>query len=269
MPSNAKNIAGQRFSCLTALSSTGERHKGSILWNCVCDCGNTTQATVSRLKAGDKKTCSKCHLRSRETVRRNKARVGYKKEGRVKDNPAYEVWCGMIKRCENSNCRAYKHYGGRGITVCDRWRNSFEAFLEDVDERPSSQHSIDRIDVNGNYEPSNCRWATAKEQAANKRNNVLISANGKTQCLQAWADELGLNAVTIIERIERGWTPEKAVTTDALPPAFAKIKWLTFQGKTQSVSEWSRDLGIGHTTIFARLKRGWTVEKALSTPISK
>jgi hypothetical protein len=122
----------------------------------------------------------------------------------------YSVWHLMVQRCTNPNCKGWKWYGSRGITVCDRWR-SFENFLADMGEPPSPEHSIDRYpDNDGNYEPGNCRWATAKEQANNKRNNKLISYNGQTKTLQGWADMLGVKANTLNYRLRRGWTMERA-----------------------------------------------------------
>lgn len=120
----------------------------------------------------------------------------------------------MIQRCTNPNDKRYKNYGGRGITVCKRWRNSFEKFLEDMGEPPTKEHSIDRINNNGNYCKSNCRWVTRKEQNRNKRNNRLITYKGKTQCLIEWAEEYNINYDTLWCRIYKyGWPIEKALTT--------------------------------------------------------
>jgi hypothetical protein len=263
MAGKGKNIAGVRFARLTAIAPTSFRKGSSIVWVCTCDCGNSVEATVSSLSSGDKKTCGKCAFRTEKTVERNKKRTGFRKENSAKRNKSYEVWCGMLARCRNPNKKAFKHYGGRGISVCERWQSSFEAFLEDMGERPEGM-TIERIDNNGDYEPENCKWASPSEQARNKRSTVRITAEGRTQCLSDWAKEKGLNPTSITERLDRGWTEEEAVATPARPPAFSKIKYLTFQGKTQSVSEWSRETGIGHTTLFARLKRGWSVDLVLS-----
>jgi hypothetical protein len=99
----------------------------------------------------------------------------------------YTAWCNLKKRCLDSKHPQYKHYGGRGITVCDRWKNSFENFFEDMGKRPTKKHSIDRIDNNGNYEPNNCKWATTKEQSKNRRNNRNYSYNGETKNISEWA----------------------------------------------------------------------------------
>ncbi|MGY8988455.1 MAG: hypothetical protein ACKVG7_07840, partial [Flavobacteriales bacterium] len=110
----------------------------------------------------------------------------------------------------------YDGYGGRGISVCDRWRDSFENFLADMGERPSNEHSIDRKDNDGNYEPDNCRWATKKEQGRNRRSNRILTFNNKTQTLIEWSEELGISSAVIRQRIKAsGWSIEEALTTPA------------------------------------------------------
>lgn len=118
----------------------------------------------------------------------------------------------MKKRCLNPNEDAYPYYGGRGISVCDRWINSFEAFVEDMGERPSDLHEIDRIDPNGDYDPSNCRWIEGEKQALNRRNVRRITANGVTMSIPEWASILGADYKAIHLRIRKGWPLEKAVT---------------------------------------------------------
>lgn len=118
----------------------------------------------------------------------------------------------MIGRCRNPTDKAYRNYGARGITVCQKWIDSFFAFLADVGSRPSGSHSIDRIDNNGNYEPGNCRWATFKQQQRNRSDNRLLTAFGKTMCVADWADESGLTAGLINCRLRYGWSHEEAVS---------------------------------------------------------
>jgi hypothetical protein len=120
----------------------------------------------------------------------------------------------MKARCENTNTRSYPNYGGRGISVCTRWRDSFETFLADMGPRPSSTHSIDRIDNEGNYEPGNCRWATVDIQANNKRRTIVLTFDGRTQPLTAWASEVGIARDTLNARLRSyGWDVERALTT--------------------------------------------------------
>jgi hypothetical protein len=129
----------------------------------------------------------------------------------------YQVWECMIRRCHNERTNGYdRYYGGRGIQVCKRWRNSFEAFYADMGPRPSPQHSVDRINNNGNYEPDNCRWATAAEQARNHRNTILIGRLGnKSICLEDIIKVCGISGSTVRGRLKRGWTLEKAIYAPA------------------------------------------------------
>ena len=135
--------------------------------------------------------------------------------------PEYRAWDAMIHRCERPSEKRYHRYGGRGIKVCERWRVSFEAFLEDMGPRPSTKHSIDRRNPNGNYEPGNCRWATAGEQQINRSNNKLIEWRGVTKCAAEWERELGLRRGTLCNRMNsKGMSVEKAMS---LPPKARRI----------------------------------------------
>lgn len=128
--------------------------------------------------------------------------------------PEYAAWLGMIQRCENSNDKSYKNYGGRGIGVHEWWRSSFENFLADVGARPSKKHSLDRRDVNLGYEPGNCRWATAKQQQQNRRNNRYVELNGERVCLAEAARRIGMPKNTLLNRMNRsGMTFMEAITT--------------------------------------------------------
>lgn len=120
----------------------------------------------------------------------------------------------MKERCTNPNDKSFYRYGGRGITVCDRWQ-SFDNFYKDMGEPPTLKHSIDRINVNGDYKPNNCRWATTKEQANNTRSNTYFTIDNRTQSLKMWCDEKGVNYKRVWSRIRQlGWTLEKALTTE-------------------------------------------------------
>lgn len=126
----------------------------------------------------------------------------------------YRAWQCMITRCENSNSINYAEYGGSGITVCERWRNSFAAFLEDMGLKPGPEYTLDRYpNPAGNYEPGNCRWATPKQQARNRRTNLLLTYNGQTKTLAEWAERTGFRGGTIKRRLERGWSVRDAIET--------------------------------------------------------
>lgn len=133
---------------------------------CACECGNSIEIRLTSLKTGYAKSCG-CLTRIQ-----SKKNLDRKTHGMSKSR-IYNVWSAMKERCYDKRNKSYKNYGGRGIKVCDRWLNSFENFYQDMGERPSSEYSIDRIDVNGDYEPSNCKWSTAKEQANNRRNGHI------------------------------------------------------------------------------------------------
>lgn len=125
----------------------------------------------------------------------------------------YVSWEAMNQRCYDRKSINYRRYGGRGVMVCQRWRESFPSFLADMGERPSLAHSLDRIDNNGPYEPGNCRWATDKQQSRNRANNRLLTYKGETRCVMEWAEILGLSKHTIFNRLREGWAVERIMTT--------------------------------------------------------
>ncbi len=159
----AIDLTGMRFERLAVTGLAPKRGKKRI-WECVCDCGATSYAQTSDLTAGKHRSCG-C-LQIERVVKHGFTR------GPAHTSPTYRSWQSMKERCLNPKTVGYHHYGGRGISVCGRWASSFEAFLADVGERPSLEYSLDRIDNSGNYEPGNCRWATRKEQSANKRPSI-------------------------------------------------------------------------------------------------
>lgn len=182
--------------------------------------------------------------------------------------PEYRAWVDMRRRCYNVQYKHYDIYGGRGITVCEHWTNSFENFYEDIGLRPSTKHSLDRIDVNGNYCLENCRWATKLEQDRNKRKTRFVDYKGKQTPICELAEKFNIDRTTLFDRLERGWNIEKALTTPVLENKNTKV-YLEFDGERLSLSEWSRKLGIGHSILSRRRSKGWSVEQILTTPIKK
>ena len=174
--------------------------------------------------------------------------------------PEYTAWIQVIQRCTNSCAAGYARYGGRGISVCERWRSSFGSFLADMGRKPSPEHSIERKNNDGNYEPGNCVWATRKVQARNKSSNHNISALGRTQCVADWAAELGCAPSAIARRLEGGWTPEDAVTT---PPRECEERTIEARGQTLNLAQWSRLSGVSPMTIAHRLDTGGPPESAI------
>lgn len=166
------NLVGQVFSRLTVIERAENTKEGKTRWLCKCYCDEYTTVVGASLIKGVSTSCGCFHKENLSSMLQGNSQ-GYK-HGCAKTNnrpSEYQTWCDMKQRCQNSNLANYHLYGGRGITVCASW-DFFENFLIDMGRKPSPLHSLDRIDVNGNYEPSNCRWATAKEQSNNKRNSL-------------------------------------------------------------------------------------------------
>jgi len=180
-------------------------------------------------------------------------------------SPEYRAWTMMKTRCYNTNHHKYPRYGGRGIKVCERWKSSFESFLEDMGSRPGKGYSIDREDNDGDYTPKNCRWATASQQASNKGTTRWIEVGGEQRTLQDWANRLGSDPQTISDRLARGWEPVDAVSTLPRSQAQGDVT-LTLDGRSQRLFEWAEETGLSSATISKRLKRGWSIDRALTTP---
>lgn len=200
------DMTGRKFHRLKVVSYAGKTGTNP-LWNCICKCGNPTVSAGAKLRGGQTRSCG-CF--SREQLARFRTKHGKSK------TLEYYVWKTMVGRCHVKTNRQYADYGGRGITVCERWRESFMNFITDMGKRPVGRFTTERRDNNKGYEPGNCYWATLKQQGRNKRNNRLLTARGKTQCLSAWAEETGMIMGTLHARIKNGWDHEDAIFTPLL-----------------------------------------------------
>ena len=194
-------MLGKKFGLWTALADYGRRNKRPH-WFCQCECGQTSVVDGYALKYGNTSGCHKC---------RGPKKVTHGCSGRDK-TPEYVAWNSMKRRCDTPTQARWPHYGGRGISVCEAWRNSFEAFLKDLGPRPSPLHSLDRIDVNGNYNKANCRWATMREQMSNRTDTVLVAWRGAPRRRIDLCREFGISQRQLWNRLRHGFDLERAFT---------------------------------------------------------
>ena len=208
------DLTGQRYGKLTVLQEaeaiiSGQGGNKTTAWLCRCDCGKNKIVATAYLRSGSTRSCG-C-LKKKQTYRHN---YGAKK------NPYYKTWSQMKKRCYCPTDIHYPRYGARGIRVADVWKKDFWVFYDYVSQLPhfgETGYTLDRIDNNGNYEPGNVRWASSKQQARNRSNNILIEAFGKTQTCAEWAEETGINYYTLHSRIFfKKWDVEKGLTTKVI-----------------------------------------------------
>lgn len=211
---NAVDLSGLKFGRLTALNWTGRCERNALVWNFQCECGNTVERVGVEVARGK---CSSCGCLASETSAQSMEK--YARPARVITSTThgqsrtltFYTWGGIRDRCLNPSNKNFANYGGRGITICSRWLDSFENFLADMGSKPKGK-TIDRIDVNGNYEPKNCRWATPKTQGRNRRNNVTLTYNGKIATIAEWSEITGIGAKTIAYRLQSGWSDKEALT---------------------------------------------------------
>ena len=199
------DLTGKRFGYLTVLQKDNTKN-GVAYWLCKCDCGNKKAIKGQHLKSGNTLSCGCMH----------------RKYSHGQSNTRlYHIWRTMKARCFDSNSLKYSRYGGRGITMCEDWKNSFVPFYNWAMENGYDESlSIDRIDNNGGYFPQNCRWATPKEQANNTSKNVVLEYNGESGTLSQMANKYGLKPTIVSKRLKRGWTIEKALNTPRITKYF-------------------------------------------------
>lgn len=196
MEADVAGMIGQSFGRLVVIARVRDAD-GKPSWLCRCSCGNERTFSTAALRSEDATSCGRHRLTHGESVCTGAS-------------PEHAAWIAMRARCLRPTAANYGRYGGRGIAICDRW-NDYAVFLSDMGRKPTPAHSLDRIDVNGNYEPANCRWATPRQQANNRRVSVFVTAHGLTMTVAEWARETGLQDATIRQRLVRGWPPEDAL----------------------------------------------------------
>lgn len=197
-PRPAAVLVGTRFGKYVSQCLPYKRG-GILVADCLCDCGKLRVVAVANLRRGNSKSCG-CQ-------RGPKDRNGWSRL------PEYKVWDTMKQRCNNPKREGYENYGGRGISVCGRWKDSFEMFYADMGPRPGDKYSIERIDVNANYEPSNCCWATASQQAQNRRKARRLTFQGLTLSAHQWSLKMGYSRDRVGDRVRNGWSTERAILT--------------------------------------------------------
>lgn len=252
MNARVQDMTGQRFGNLFAVRVTGRAASGDLKWEFVCDCGLVFTANGYYARCGKITTCPEC---AAERSKRASITHG------MSNSREFGIWVGMHTRCYNPKAASFHNYGGRGIEICQRWRDSFENFLHDMGFAPSPRHSIERKDNDGHYTPDNCYWATAIEQANNKRTNIVMTINGVTRTLSQWAKFFGATRASAFYRYSQGLRGEAVFKTTKTV--------LTHNGISDTVSGWSKRTGIKATTINQRLKYHWSVERALSQGVHK
>lgn len=241
------DLVGNKFGKLTVLRQYGSKN-GKRFWMCLCDCGNTSIVSTNQLTSGHTKSCG-CSV----------GRPCGKSPG-WKGTIVYSRWQAMKKRCYQVGTAGFENYGGRGIKVCDEWKDNPSAFCEwALANGFSEELTLDRIDVNGDYSPENCRWVTRTEQARNKRNNRLIEHNGEKITVAEYCEKTGVNSGTVSWRLNRSKMPVQDAVSKPVRRQNKGIE-LGFD-----LSEECRKRGLKLTTVWARInKLGWSVEDALT-----
>ena len=206
---NFKDITGEKYNRLTVIGYAGRGKENRAMWKCRCDCGNTVVVSGKNLRNGNTHSCG-CYNIDRIKERN---RILKRKHGET-NTKLFHVWTGMLCRCNNPHAINYNIYGAKGIKVCDEWANDFTKFRDWAYENGYREDlTIDRIDYNGIYEPSNCRWCTNKEQSRNRRSNKLVTYKGETHCVADWADIIGMKYSVLLSRLHNPhYSLERAFT---------------------------------------------------------
>jgi hypothetical protein len=254
-----KDLTNCRFGRLIVIDLSPNLDPVAI-WRCRCDCGKEKLVKHLNLKSGRTKSCG-C-LKRDTTISR---RTTHGQSKNRKSSQEYNSWNAMKRRCLNPNSQKYQSYGGRGIAICVSWSQSFNAFFRDMGRKPSSKHTLGRLDNDGNYEPGNCAWQTPHEQARNMRQNVFVESNGENLILTDACKKFGIKYSAVQARRARGWSLERALKT----PLLVKIKkqTVTVSGRSMSLVEACNASNIAYAVAWGRLRKGWSDERALTEPV--
>lgn len=267
------DITGKKFGKLTVIEYIGKQENGKYYWKCKCDCGNETRAINSDLVNGHIKSCG-CLKRDKSIRPRGRDNKRYKHG--IYDKKLYYVYHSMKQRCYNPKYPRYVDYGGRGIIICDEWLGEdgvVNFYNWSMENGYKDGLSIDRIDNDGNYEPSNCRWTDDITQLNNTRYNRTVTFNGETHTYAEWERILN-NGVTQSEMSVRirvlHWDTEKALLTpiqhSERPDLYDWNEEICYNGETKTISEWCKATGISKDNYRSRIKLGWNKERAATTP---
>lgn len=255
---------GEVFGSLTLVESKTRKSKGGkcvSAWICRCECGNSHYADQSNLVAGNVTRCPECNAKAVGDRKRTHGMSGKNGIGAPK---IYYTWQAMKRRCYYEKESRYADYGGRGIKVCQAWQDSFEQFMADVGMPPTPMHSIERIDSNGNYEPSNVRWATMTEQANNKRNNHMLTKDERTQTMAEWCRELGLAYHTVKRRLKMsGGDVEYALRTEKVKKGKSKtytVDGAQYESLGAVASAFNMSVSGCHTRFKSSAFPAWIAE---------
>lgn len=249
------DLTGQRFGRLTIIKRVYNSKDGRVQWLCRCDCGNKTIVKSISLQSGNTRSCGCLYKDSREYIKKTHGKKHFR---------LYQTWINMKQRCYNINNTHYNDYGARGITICDGWKNDFMLFYTWAMENGYRDDlTIDRIDVNGNYEPKNCRWVTMKEQANNKRCSHYLEYDGERLTISEWAKKLNVPAYLLRGRLKLGWSIDRTLNTEK--PSNVVI---TIDDQVKSLSDWCKIYSKQYNLVFDRIYRlKWDPKKALETPV--
>lgn len=246
-----KNLIGCVFGRYTVVELDTVRDKfGRLKWICHCICGEVRSVRPDQLISGESKSCGCLGAELRKT------------HG-MSNSAEYLAWRNAKSRCTNPKDGNYHQYGGRGIEMCDRWLNSFANFYDDMGPKPSPEHSLDREEVDGDYDPDNCRWATKEEQDNNKQDSVHYELEGQKLTVPQLARMFNINKHTLKDRLEKGMAVKDAISQDVATSAHL----YTLNGITQGIVQWAQQCNVPYHTLYRRLiVRKWSIEKALTEP---